>query len=346
MLNGNTLTLNLPMTFAPGYAGTKNIYMYAADVTGSNSGWQQQGTWTVSGGSGIPAAVSVTPSSGSLASQMFALQYSDSDGATSLRTVWVYISATLANPASNSCLLYYNVAANVINLAQDSGTSWLTSTPGTATTLQNSQCSLNVAATTVVLNGNTLTLNLPMTFAPDYAGVKNFYMYAADVSGSNSGWQQQGTWTVPEGSGIPSAVSVTPSSGSLASQTFALQYSDSDGATSLRTVWVYISATLANPASNSCLLYYNVAANEINLAQDSGTAWLTATPGTATTLQNSQCSLSVAGTSATRNGNTLTLNLPMTFAPDYAGVKNIYMYAADVTGSNSGWQQQGTWTIP
>ena len=47
---------------------------------------------------------------------------------------------------------------------------------------------------------------------------------------------------------------------------------------------MYFNATLANPASNSCLLYYNVATNQINLLNDSGTAWLTATLGAATTL--------------------------------------------------------------
>ena len=342
--NGNTLTLNLPMTFLPAYAGAKSIYMYAADVSGSNSGWQQPGTWTVPGGSG-PAAVSVTPNSGSAASQTFALQYSDTAGAASLQTVFVYITAALVNPASNSCLLYYSVATNQINLAQDSGAAFLTATPGAATTLANSQCSLNVAGTSVVRNGNTLTLNLPMTFLPAYAGAKSIYMYAADVSGSNSGWQQPGTWTVPGGSG-PAAVSVTPNSGSAASQTFALQYSDTAGAASLQTVFAYFTAALVNPASNSCLLYYSVATNQINLAQDSGAAFLTATPGAATTLANSQCSLNVAGTSVVRNGNTLTLNLPMTFLPAYAGAMNIYMYAADVSGSNSGWQQPGSWNAP
>ena len=342
--NGNTLTLNLPMTFLPAYAGAKSIYMYAADVSGSNSGWQQPGTWTVPGGSG-PAAVSVTPNSGSAASQTFALQYSDTAGAASLQTVFVYITAALVNPASNSCLLYYSVATNQINLAQDSGAAFLTATPGAATTLANSQCSLNVAGTSVVRNGNTLTLNLPMTFLPAYAGAKSIYMYAADVSGSNSGWQQPGTWTVPGGSG-PAAVSVTPNSGSAASQTFALQYSDTAGAASLQTVFAYFTAALVNPASNSCLLYYSVATNQINLAQDSGAAFLTATPGAATTLANSQCSLNVAGTSVVRNGNTLTLNLPMTFLPAYAGAMNIYMYAADVSGSNSGWQQPGSWIVP
>ncbi len=282
-----------------------------------------------------PTAVSVTPSSGSVASQIFALQYSDPAGPASLQTVWAYFSAGLVNPASSSCLLYYNVAANLINLAQDNGTAWLTAAPGLATTLQNSQCSLNAAATTVVRNGNTLTLNLSMTFSPAYGGAKNIYLYAADVSGSNSGWQQLGSWTVPAGSGV-AAVSVTPSSGFVASQTFALQYSDAAGAPSLQTVWAYFSAGLVNPASSSCLLYYNVAANLINLARDSGTDWLTAPPGSAITLQNSQCSLNAAATTVVRTGNTLTLNLSMTFQPAYAGAKNIYLYAVDVSGLTAG----------
>jgi hypothetical protein len=346
LMSGNTLTLNLAMTFAPDYAGAKNIYMYAADVSNSNSGWQTLGTWTVPSTAAVPTANSVSPSSGSGSSQSFALQYSDSGGATSLQSVWAYFNATLANPASNSCLLYYSVAANQINLLQNNGTGWLAATPGAATTLQNSQCSLNVAATSVMLSGNNLTLNLAMTFASAYSGSKNIYMHAVDVSGANSAWQALGTWTVPSTGAVPAANSVTPNSGSGASQSFALQYSDSSGATSLQSVWAYFNATLANPASNSCLLYYNLAANQINLLQNNGTGWFAATPGAATTLQNSQCSLNVAATSVVLSGNTVTLNLAMTFAPAYAGAKNIYMHAVGVSGSNSGWQVLGAWTVP
>jgi hypothetical protein len=242
--------------------------------------------------------------------------------------------------------LYYSVAANQINLLQNNGTGWLAAAPGAATTLQNSQCSVNVAATSVMWSGNSLTLNLAMTFAPGYAGTKNIYMYAADVSGSNSGWQTLGAWTVPSTAAVPAANSVTPSSGSGAGQSFALQYSDSAGAANLQSVWVYFNATLANPASNSCMLVYSVAANQINLLQNNGTGWFPATPGAAITLQNSQCSLNVAATSVVRSGNTLTLSLAMTFAQAYAGAKKIYMYAADVSGSNSGWETLGAWTVP
>jgi hypothetical protein len=345
-LNGNTLTLNPAMTFKPAYAGAKNIYMYAADVTGPNSGWQQRGTWTVPAASGIPAAVSATPSSGSVASQMFALQFSDTAGAANLQLLYVYFNATLANPPSNACFLYYNVGTNQINLLNDAGAAWMTATPGAATTLQNSQCSLNVAATSMAQNGNTLTLNLAMTFKPAFAGAKNIYLYAADIAGPNSGWQQPGTWIVPSGVVTVTANSVTPNSGSLASQTFALQYSDTAGAASLQLGYAYFNATLASSAANSCFLYYNVGANQINLLNDAGAAWMTATPGAATTLQNNQCSLNVAATSVTLNGNTLTLNLAMTFQHAYAGAKNIYLYGADGSGPNSGWQQLGTWTVP
>jgi hypothetical protein len=141
--------------------------------------------------------VSVTPGSGTAASQSFALEYSDTAGAASLQQVWAYFNATLANPASNACLLYYNLATNQISLLDDNGTAWQAAILGSASTLQNSQCSINVAAATIAMSGDTLTWNVPMTFMPAYAGAKNTYLYAVDVSGSNSGWQQLGGWTVP-----------------------------------------------------------------------------------------------------------------------------------------------------
>jgi Beta-propeller repeat len=344
-LSGNALTLSLPLTFRPGFAGAKNIYLYASDQSGSNSGWQQRGTWTVPGAVG-PAALGVTPSSGSGTSQVFALQYSDSLGAASLQQVWVYFNATLANPAVNACLLYYNTATNQINLLGDNGTAWQAATVGTANTLENSQCSINAAATTVALSGNTVTWNVAMTFTAAYDGAKNVYMMALQNSGTSSGWQQLGTWTVGIAAPLPAAVSVTPSSGSGATQSFTLQYSDTTGAGNLNQVWVYFNATLANPASNTCLLYYSPATNQINLLGDNGTTWQAATVGTAVTLQNSQCSVNAATTSVARSGNSLAWIVPMTFKPSYVGAKNTFLLATDGSGTSSGWQQLGAWTVP
>jgi hypothetical protein len=46
-LSGNSFTLNIPITFQPAFAGTKNIYMYASDASGASTSWQQLGFWTV-----------------------------------------------------------------------------------------------------------------------------------------------------------------------------------------------------------------------------------------------------------------------------------------------------------
>jgi hypothetical protein len=146
---------------------------------------------------GIPTTVSVTPSSGSAASQTFALQYSDTAGVASLQSVWAYFTPSSSGSSRNLCLVLYYPGPNQINLLNDDQKTWQTATPGASAMLRNSQCSLNVAATTVVRNGNMLMLNPAMSFRPTFAGAKNILMYAADVSGSNSGWYQRGAWTVP-----------------------------------------------------------------------------------------------------------------------------------------------------
>jgi len=64
---------------------------------------------------------------------------------------------------------------------------------GATGTLQNSQCTLNVGASSVVLSGTSLTLNLALGFQAAFAGSKNVYMFVQNAS-LGSGWSQQGVW--------------------------------------------------------------------------------------------------------------------------------------------------------
>jgi phage baseplate assembly protein gpV len=345
-VSGTNLTLNLPMTFTAAYAGAKNTYMYAAGSS-ADSGWQTLGSWTVPATSEVVSDVSVTPSGGTGLQQTFALEYADSLGATDLASVWVWFTSNYNTvSAPNSCMLYYARATNELYFLNNAGTTWSApAAPGTAVTLSNSQCSINVAAASVTVSGTNLTLNLPMTFTAAYAGAKNTYMYAAGSS-ADSGWQALGSWTVPATSEVASVVSVTPSSGTgLQQTTFALQYADSLGATDLASVWVWFTSNfnLAS-APNSCMVYYARATNLLYFLNDAGTAWSSpAAPGAAVTLSNSQCSVDVAAASVTVSGTNLTLNLPVTFMAAYAGTKSTYMYAAG-SSANSGWQALGSWT--
>jgi hypothetical protein len=144
---------------------------------------------------------------------------------------------------------------------------------------------------------------------------------------------------------LVTADSVTPSSGSAATQTFALQYSHNYGAAELRTVHVQFRESFTASATNSCLVFYDHVANSLLLASDGLSDWQSASLGTAATLQNSQCAIAVVSSSVTLAGNTLTLNLAMTFKPAFTGSKNIYMYAFADTAV-SGWHDRGDWTVP
>src|SRR5205814_1276232 len=103
--------------------------------------------------------------------------------------------------------------------------------------------------------GNSLILTLAISFAASFGGSKNLYMEAND--GSDSGWQQRGTWTVP--ASLPTTVSVTPSSGTGSSQTFSFLYSDVKGGSAITTVSVIINGGLST--AGGCYLLYSRQAN-------------------------------------------------------------------------------------
>lgn len=340
---GTSLTLNLAMTFQSSFTGTKNIYMYAEDSSGLNTGWQALGTWTAyAGTTPPPAAISVTPNSGSGATQTFAFTYSDAGGFASIAQTEVLFGASTSY--LSSCVLDYIASSNSIYLMNDQATAWLGPvTPGESGTLQNSKCAIDASGSSVSGSGTTLTLNLAMTFQSTFTGTKNIYMYAEDSTGLNTGWQSMGTWTpFATTTQPPSAVSVTPNSGSGASQTFAFVYSDAGGFAAISTAEMLFGVDTTY--STSCVVDYSQSSNSLYLANDQANGWIgPISPGSGT-LQNSKCTVNGSGSSVNGSGNNMTVNLALTFQATFTGIKNIFMYAEDPDGLNTGWQNRGTWT--
>ena len=142
----------------------------------------------------------------------------------------------------------------------------------------------------------------------------------------------------------PANVSVTPNQGSGLSQTFSFVFSDTNGFNFLKQVNVDIDANGTN--ANSCLVSYMPSNNDIYLLNDAGNAYLPGVPiGSGGTLQNSQCTVNVGGSSVSGSGNDLTLNVAITFNSSYAGAQSIHMDAVDNAGADSGWMVLGTWTV-
>jgi hypothetical protein len=145
--------------------------------------------------------------------------------------------------------------------------------------------------------------------------------------------------------GPPTAVSVSPASGTGSSQTFALLYADSRGFADISWVEVNWNATLS--AVSACYVHYDRAGNTIQLVNDADNAWVGSAPlGVAGTLQNSQCSVDAGASSASGSGNNLTLNLSMTFKAAFAGSKNTYMELQDISNTVAPWVIRGAWTAP
>jgi hypothetical protein len=202
--------------------------------------------------------------------------------------------------------------------------------------LSNSQCSVNGAGSSVVKSKYTLTLNVPVTFAATFAaGLKGVFAKA-----NPNDWLQVGTWGTPQ----PPTVSLSPTAGSGVGQTFRLLVSDPAGVGDLSTIHLLFNTTSANQVS-ACSIFYNPKTNELFIYDDTG-ATLSAPirPGTLSRVSNSQCNVNGTGSSVTKTTSSLTLNVSVTFAGTFTGLKNVYVSAAGSDGLKTGYVQLGTWT--
>ena len=251
-LGGQTNSVNLPLVSAIQSANTGGSVGWLARI-GVNAPPPQ-----------IPAAISVTPGSGSGNSVVFSAQYTDSGGAAALTTVSLLVSGSI----STSVACYVTYAGGVLTLANDnpgSGSQVVTLGGGSQ---QNSQCIVNGAGSSVSLAGSTLTLNISLTFLPGFAGAKTTYLYAADA-GANTGWVARGAWTVVIPPPQPSADSVSPNGSSGGSQTFTFVFSDSQSATNLIGMAMLFNTTSAT-VTNACDIVYDRNAGTVALTWDSG----------------------------------------------------------------------------
>jgi len=333
------LVVDLAISLQPAFFGMKNVYMYAADATGLNSGWKLRGTWDATGPS-APTAVSVTPSGGSGASQTFRFTYSDANGFEEMN--WVHGMFHTYLNQTGACYFQYIRSQNSLWLRNDVGDSWLGPAHlGSTGTLANGQCAINAAASATSGSGSDLTVDLAITFTPLFAGNRNIYLHAADTMGLSSGWQHRGTWN-PRDVLAPAALSVSPTGSSGSEGTFRFTYSDTNGYQEMN--WVHGMFHSQLNQTGACYFQYIRSQNSLWLRNDAGTSWLgPAYLGSTGTLANSQCAINAAASATSGSGSNLMVDLAITFTPLFAGNRYIYLHAADTTGLNSGWQLRGAW---
>jgi uncharacterized protein (TIGR03790 family) len=335
-VSGPTLTITAALSFKPMFAGPKNIYMFGSEAS-VNTGWVARGTYTVL--QPAPTADSVTPSAGSGFRQGFTFMASDARGASYLTGIAMLFSSSLS-PA-NACQLIYDRTVNRISLSYDNPSNGATPVqPGSSAIVSNSQCTLRAAGSSVTAGTNSLVISVDLEFSAGFSGAKNTYMYVAAV-GANSGWVTLGTWQVSNG--LPTADSVSPSSGSGSSQTFAFTVTDPGSQTAITGIAMQFTAGTAGIPANSCSLMFDRYAGTIGLYSDDGSSLPAKGLGSSATLQNSQ--RAVGYTVMTTSGNSVTFSIFVLFKPAFTGSKTVYLKAINGAG-DSGWVSKGAWAVP
>jgi hypothetical protein len=128
-----------------------------------------------------PTNVSVTPASASGATQNFAITASSSGGWANVS--WVALIVNSGLTATNACYAFVQQSYSVLYLAADSGGAGGNGAVGSPGTLENSQCRVDLGASSVSGSGNNWTVTLAITSKAGFSGVENLYMAAGDFQG-------------------------------------------------------------------------------------------------------------------------------------------------------------------
>jgi astacin len=344
---GTDLTLTLRVTLYGAYASTsKNLYIWATSNTNSGvaSGWQQAGAWNPV--AQPPSLAASAPSASTVATQSFTLTGRDANGSGDLQRFY-FLVATNTSVPTGGCHGFYDRPANALYLYNDALSALAGPlTPGTASSIQNGQCRLNGAASSVTYGPTDIILTLNITRQGSFStGAKNLYIWVTDTPGTGSGWQQASTWTLATGNQPPTLASAAPTAATAATQTFTLTARDPDGATNLQRIYFLINSNTTIP-TGGCHGLYDRASNAVFLYNDGLSSISGLLVGTANTIQNSQCRINGAATTVTTSGTDLVLNLNITRQGGYAtGAKTLYTWVTDNDNNGSGWQQAATWTL-
>jgi streptogramin lyase len=302
------------------------------------------------------ARPSVEPASGGGLTQTLTFRFTDAAGPSDIGVADVLINNAL--DGQHACYLAYVTSSNTLYLVDNNGDAegpfaGSLVLDGGGGSIQNSQCQIHSAGSAATSTATTLVLTLNVTFEAAFAG--NQIVHLATQSSEtdySSGWQRVGVWEVP---GSPAA-QITMSGQNPArgvatggiDQTFTFTITDTSGYTNLGVVNVLINESI--DGIGACYLAYSESSNTLFLVDNGGDAGGpyagSMVLNGSGSIQNSQCQIEGAGSSATGSGDTLTLLLNVFFFEGFVGNQAIYSAARDSGGNhNTGWQTLGTWSV-
>jgi hypothetical protein len=349
-------------SFTPSAAlqGSDLYYWYVVGNSGSISGpaSAMRSFWV----DGAATAVSVSPASGGPPATglgtptTFTFTFASPNGWQDI--AWTEMEFNYYNVGSGACFIgYWPNSGQVALMSDNASAGWLwMGNLGQAQAMPgNSQCSVDLAHSSMTpVSPAAIQVTLVITFLAGLPGPQQVWMQAGDSEGDAPVWQQLGAWTTSAVSAQgPSAVSGTMPGQPGAGGTFTYRASSPNGwayLTQLVPVFDTAGASLY-PAPHACYVDYNRLTNNLTLMSDATGQWDSTAQqtqmGSGPAIQNSQCAVSGAGSSAQAlDANTLQLNLAVTFNQGWVGsTRSDYLWVWDRAMNGAGWLTVGTYAI-
>lgn len=354
-INGNALTVTLPITFNASWAGLKTIFGYAQNDTNLNSGWVQVGSWSIVAPPTNPVISALQPASGTGLSQTFVFTIQDPTDGNNIDEAILMVGSDISLPhfAQHACAAVFFPVWNAISLYSDDASTLLTPalTPGQPGTLSNSQCTISGLAAAKTITGKNAILTIPMTFKNTWTGPQYIYQYAHTLANHDTGWvQAAGLWTVPSSTTLTVGPITAPDSPALAG-TFTYRIESNALASNMGQAYLRIGTTNQFTAASVCDMNYDPINDWLYLTNDAGTGTAGyGHPGQAPTfgvMSNSQCSFSLSAVVVSRDTSELAVTVPLTFTSAFSGVKTLWVFGnpGNLNTNPTGWQNKGTWTV-
>lgn len=341
--NEYALQTNFSITFKQAFVGLKTAYAYADDLGGQTIGWRTVGQWIVPTDNPQPRVEYISPSAGKGSSTHLSLRVSDPASNGNLRQAWLLLNSTLSGV--NACWIAYDVVADRIGLVNSAGTGQAGQVvPGEISLAENDQCAITGVGASVVREGGSLTVRVPVRFKPAFDGTKGMYAYVDNRTGQSSGWQLRGTWSTMAANVPPTILSIFAPGSGISGQLHTA-FDDPNGAADLRQGWVLVNSALSG--AGACWLFFDVPSGQFGLVNDVGTAEVgRVTPGADGSVENRQCILYAPGSRLYTYGTYSGATFSVEFKASFRGLKTVFFNAVDQGGLFMGWQPVSSWTVP
>ena len=280
---------------------------------------------------------SVSPSSGTGASQRFTFTFS---GIANPASVNMVINSSLSG--ANGCYFIYEPPSNMFDMVDNNGSIGGRAAPGAGGTLSNSQCSIAPSSVSVTNSAGTMTVSATVNFTGSFNGPKSIWATWYTGGVQQGGWQTVGAYSVSATTvgGGSTAQNVTPASASGSSQQFVFTF---PGVANPSSVNMLINGSFSG--ANGCYIIYEVPPNTIDMVDNVGSIGGRATPGSNATLTNSQCSLQASSVSVNNASGTITVAVTVNFTGSFAGAKTIWTTWYSGSVQQGSWQTVGSYTV-